>query len=109
MLPVYKNLDLYSDLGKAAILKGGSVKNQITVTNGITNINKLFVGLPAFRLRGMDVSFLVYLNEQKIIAKNDFTPSPVCRLSYRALMYFQMRYIHFCFRDVQDSDESRDL
>lgn len=109
VLPVYLNDALKSNLGNASVLRGETVKNPLSVNNWVSNNNKLFVGLPPFDLNGTDVNFLIYLNGQSTFAKDSLPTNPVCRLSYRSLMYLQMRSVHFYFRDVIDSDESRDL
>jgi hypothetical protein len=109
VLPVYRNTDLISDLGNASILRGAKVKDSSVIPQWVSNNNKLFVGMPPVYIEGQTFNPLVYLKDQRLISKKLLKTSPDHRLSYRFLMYLQMRYMHLYFRDVQDSDESRDI
>lgn len=110
ILPVYKESELEADPSKVAIIRGSTPKDHLAaIRNWMTNESKLVVGLPPLSVRGSSERLAVSLRDIKTIKRELLPAAPVVRLSYRGLSYFQIRMTHFFFRDVQDSDESREL
>lgn len=110
ILPVYKESELESDARKVATLRGSAPKDhRLVLKSWMTNESKLVVGLPPKDIEGNSERLAISLRDIKTIKKSSLPATPVCRLSYRGLSYLQIRMTHFFFRDVQDSDESRDL
>ena len=110
VLPVYKESELESDPRKVSVIRGSAPKNHLAaIKNWMTNESKLVVGLPPLNVRGVSEILAVSLRDIKTIKKELLPAAPVVRLSYRGLSYLQIRMSHFFFRDVQDSDESREL
>lgn len=110
ILPVYKESDLETDPKKVEIIRGSAPRNHIAaIKNWMTNESKLVVGLPALSVNGNSERLAVSLRDIKTIRRELLPTAPVVRLSYRGLSYLQIRMTHFFFRDVQDSDESREL
>jgi hypothetical protein len=92
--------------------KGGVTKNHSIIKgNWLANHNASFVGLPAHPidcgglenyLAGLSYTFSL---SQSLIIKS----TPVIRLTYKGLSYLQQRIGLLYFRDVQDSDDCRDM
>ena len=103
---------LESQLHDTAVveLKGSPSNNPQGALQGwFTNENVRFVGLPATDTLGDSERMLGCLNHVHSVDKSLLPKKPKLRLTYRALSYFQLRIAHYFFRDVQDSDESREL
>jgi hypothetical protein len=110
ILPVYRESELEADPKKVAVIRGSAPQNHVaTIRNWMTNESKLVVGLPPLSVRGNSERLAVSLRDIKTIKRELLPAAPVVRLSYRGLSYIQIRMTHFFFRDVQDSDESREL
>lgn len=110
ILPVYKESELEANPNKVAIIRGSAPKDHIAaIRNWMTNESKLVVGLPPLIVRGNSERLAISLRDIKTIKRELLPTVPVVRLSYRGLSYLQIRMTHFFFRDVQDSDESREL
>jgi hypothetical protein len=110
ILPVYRESELEADPKKVAVIRGSAPQNHVaTIRNWMTNESKLVVGLPPLSVRGNSERLAVSLRDIKTIKRELLPAAPVVRLSYRGLSYLQIRMTHFFFRDVQDSDESREL
>ena len=110
VIPVYKESDLEADPRKVEVLRGSAPKDhKAAIKNWLSNESKLIVGLPPLDIDGNSERLAIYLRDVKTIKKNLLPAAPIIRLSYRGLSYLQIRVAHFFFRDVQDSDESRNL
>lgn len=110
VLPVYKESELEADARKVETIRGSAPKDHKTaIRNWMTNESKLVVGLPPHDIEGSSERLAVSLRDIKTIKKTELPATPIMRLSYRGLSYLQIRVAHFFFRDVQDSDESRNL
>lgn len=110
VLPVYKESDLEADPRKVSDIRGQAPKDhKVVIKNWLTNENKIIVGFPAIDIGGSSERLAAYLRDVKTIKRILLPDAPTARLSYRGLSYLQLRVSHFFFRDVQDSDESRDL
>jgi hypothetical protein len=109
MVPVY----LESELDQKAVefFKGQSTPNYLAVVqNWIRNENLSFIGLPTVDLYSSGGDKLVAcLQLGGTVTKNQIPVQPELRLTYRALSYVQSRIALFYLRDVQDSDETRDM
>lgn len=94
------------------IIKGNSFNSQADADkakgNWFLNEN---LKIAAFSAQGADINerFLVPLNLFMTIDKiSALKLNPFLRLTYRALAFFQWRLAVVYFRDVKDSDETRD-
>lgn len=110
VLPVYFESQITdaiaSELANKTIL-AANLKNIIQ--GWFSNENKRFIGLPAVRTKDDDERILIHLRPVHLINSTTLPAGPLFRLTYRALSYFQLRIAHFFIRDVQNSDETRQM
>jgi hypothetical protein len=111
IVPVFMESELTDTV--VTTLRGLAPKNPAQVKqNWLANENVSFIGLPAQSIPVLNESgemMLACLSLSMLVPK-DFVPkAPKLRLSYRALSYVQFRIALLYIRDVQDSDDTRDM
>lgn len=110
-VPVY----LESELTESVVtrLRGGPAKNFAMVReNWLANENASHIGIPAAvvpKLNPNGERMLACLGFSSLCPKKAVPTEPILRLTYRALAYVQGRVALFYLRDVQDSDDTRDI
>jgi hypothetical protein len=111
LIPVYLESELNDSNLTALRGKKSANLHQIRgnlLSNEIVN----FFGLPGAHIKGINEAgerMLACLHLQVLANKKQVPSSPVVRLTYRALTYFQFRLALLYLRDVQDSDDTRDF
>lgn len=110
LIPVYKESELNETI--VTTLKGQKPKNVTTILRSwFQNENWRFLGLPSVDIGSGDdgEQLLGCLCLLYPLPLGSLPTAPKFRLKYRALTYFQLRLSHLYGRDVQDSDETRDI
>lgn len=111
LVPVY----LESELTDAVIerLRGGPAKDYSAVRrNWLANENLSYLGLPGIEIPKINDGgepMLACLTLSNLVPKKAVPTTPKLRLTYRALSYLQSRIGLLYLRDVQDSDDTRDI
>lgn len=91
-------------------IAGKQLKDPMGSLNSwFDNENKSYLGLPPVVWGSTDERLLVDLRKQYLTHPNSLVGEPKIRLKYRALSYLQGRIAVLFWRDVYDSDESREV
>lgn len=110
VFPAYIESSIDKKMADAISNKNIQPANLKNVLQGwFSNENKRYLGLPPVTLNGNDERIIITLRAIEMIPTEKLPTKPVLRLTYRALTYLQLRISHFYVRDVQNSDETRDI
>lgn len=111
VVPVYTESELTDSAVTA--LRGFAPKNPAQVKqNWLANENVSFLGLPAQTIPTLNDTgemMLACLHLSMLVPKSAIPKAPKLRLTYRALSYVQFRLALLYMRDVQGSDDTRDM